>query len=144
MPILGRRAFLAIAALFAPAIRLRALGQPPPSISIDEFLRLSRRLTGRAALDAEIAATYLNALLAVPANRALLAQLTRGGAGPEPAPAHAALEHAIIESWYTGTYTVNGERRLATHTGALMWSALDMPAPGTCVGAFGAWSHPHR
>ena len=51
---------------------------------------------------------------------------------------------AIIEWWYTGAYTVGGERRLATHTGALMWAALGMPAPGTCTGSFGAWSRPPR
>jgi hypothetical protein len=135
---LSRRAFLAIAALFAPAARLRALAQPLPEVSVAEFLRLSQRLTGRAGLDSEIAATYLNAILAAAANSPLIIELTRGPA--TLTAAHVALERTILESWYTGTYTLNGERRLATHTGALMWSALGVPAAGTCVGAFGAWS----
>ena len=143
---LSRRAFLALAALMAPAARLRAIGwQPPASISRDEFLRLSRRLVGRTRLDEEAGAAYLNALAGVPANVPLLAQLARRTASDPPlAPAHVALASTIVECWYTGTYTLNSERRLATHTGALMWSALNMPAPGTCAGAFGAWARPPK
>ena len=150
MVTLTRRAFLSIAALLAPATHRRAAAgqtQPsvpePPAISGNEFLRLSQRLVGRTKLDAQVAATYLNALRAEPSNIPLLAWLARN-TGPLPTPAHLALEHTIIESWYTGTYTLGGERRLATHTGALMWNALGMPAPGTCASAFGAWSRPPR
>lgn len=147
-----RRAFLVLAALLAPVARLRAIAQrtlaspaAPAAISVDEFLRLSQRLVGRTRLDAQLAATYLNALLAVPGNILLLAQLARTTApGPDLTPAHLALERTIIEWWYTGTYTLNGERHLATHTGALMWDALGMRAPGTCASAAGAWSRPPR
>ena len=150
MVTLTRRAFMVIAALLAPATRLRAIAwqarppvPEPPRISSDEFLRLSQRLVGRAKLDAQVATTYLNALQAEPGNIPLLASLVRNP-GPALTPAHLALERTIIESWYTGTYTLGGKRRLATHTGALMWSALGMPAPGTCASAFGAWSRPPR
>ena len=112
-------------------------------ISVDDFQRLSQRLVERDRLDAQVASTYLNALLAVPGNIPLLAQLAgRTAPGSDLPPAHLALERAIIEWWYTGTYTLNGEPRLATQTGALMWSALGVPAPGTCAKAFGAWSRP--
>jgi hypothetical protein len=155
MPSLNRRAFLALAALLAPVARLRAVGpgtlalaSEPAAISVDEFLRLSQRLVGRTRLDTQVAATYFNALLAAPGNVALLAQLAQGPgaraiqASGTASAAHLALERTIIEWWYTGTYTLGGERRLATHTGALMWSALGMPAPGTCASGFGAWSRP--
>jgi hypothetical protein len=148
MATIGRRAFLLLASLFAPVARLRAsfpqaLEQTAP-ISIDEFVRLSQRLVGRSQLDSRIAATYLEALLEVPAHTPLLARLAREH-GPALTPAHVALERTIIEWWYTGTYTVNGERRLATHTDALMWSALGRRAPGTCApGAFAEWSRPPR
>ena len=136
---LSRRAFMALAALLAPASRLRAIAQRTPAsapaaaaISVDEFLRLSQRLVGRTALDAQVASIYLNAHLAVPANVPLLAELARSTApGADLTPAHLALERTIIAWWYTGTYTLNGEPRLATHAGALMWDALRMPAPGT-------------
>ena len=151
MPTFSRRAFLALAALLSPVAELRAaLRQARPSavsqaISLDEFLRLSQRLVGRTTLDRRVAATYLTALVAVPSNAVLLAQLAAAAASrADLTPAHTALERTIVEWWYTGVYSVNGERRLATHTGALMWSALGMPAPGTCVGAMGAWSRPPR
>src|SRR5262245_59182181 len=148
MAALGRRAFLLLASLFAPVARLRGAAQRPPApgsvISVEEFLRLSQRLVGRSRLDAQVAATYLDALLAVPANRPLLARLAREN-GPELTAAHVALERTIIEWWYTGTYTLGSERRLATHTGALMWNALGTRAPGTCApGGFGEWSRPPR
>ena len=134
---LTRRAFLVLASLLAPAAHLRA----QPATSVDDFVRLSQRLTGRTRLDRQAAATYLDALVAMPANVPLLAERVRN-TRPGPTPAHLALERTIVEWWYTGLYTTNGDTRVATHTGALMWTALGMPAPGTCAGAFGAWSRP--
>jgi len=59
-----------------------------------------------------------------------------------PTPELRALSATIVEWWYTGVYTVGDDKRVATHTGALMWNAMSMPAPGTCAGPFGAWSRP--
>src|SRR6058998_1740802 len=125
---LRRRAFLAIVAAVAPLGRALRAAQAPPSFSRDDFLKLSSRLTGRADLDSAAADTYLKALLAAPGNAARLAK-------PD-----AALEREIIVSWYTGTYELRGERRLATHAGALKWRAMGIPAPGACAGRFGAWA----
>ena len=134
-----RRDFL-MAMLLVPALPRRARAQ---RISVEDFVKLSERLTRRANLDARVATLYCNALMADPANVSLLARLVQDS-GAELTPAHISLERAIIECWYTGTYTVKGERRLATHTGALMWAAMGMPAPGTCAAPFGAWSRPPR
>ncbi len=135
MIFITRRAFLVLSVLFA-SLRAGATSTSQ-AVSADEFLRLSRRLTGRANLDAKVGATYLEALLAVPENAATLAQLARASGS---SPAQAALERTILEWWYTGTYELGGERRLATHNSALMWDAVGIPAPGTCQGPFGAWS----
>ena len=147
---LGRRAFLALVGLLSPFGVLRGMSQRVPTaatqrISVDAFLGLSARLTGRTGLDPEIAQTYLNALLSVPAYVPLLAELSRGALSPgELTPAHVLLEREIIAAWYTGTYDIAGQRRLATHSGALMWRVLGTPAPGTCVGPTGSWSQPPR
>jgi len=85
---LGRREFLSLVGLLSPLGLLRAMAQRvPPSataqrISADAFLELSARLTGRTGLDPEIAQTYLNALLSVPAYVPLLAELSRGTLSP--------------------------------------------------------------
>jgi hypothetical protein len=137
MVTLSRRAFVAVALFFAPALARQTL---PVTTSLDEFLELSGRLLGRSKLDRDVAQIYLDALNADPDSVVHLATLVHSNGNPTPE--QAALSSTIIEWWYTGVYTIDGKPRLATHTGALVWSALGMPAPGTCAGPFGAWSRP--
>lgn len=140
---LTRRAFLIAAALLAPAataVAGQAGQQSARAISLEEFMALSQRLVGRPRLDARIGKIYLDALLAASGNRPILERLARSTA--DAGAAQSALERTIIECWYTGTYTRRGERRLATHDGALMWNASGAPAPGPCAMAFGAWARP--
>lgn len=137
MTSLSRRAFLAIAALFVPAYRLRAA-----AVSLDEFMELSERLLGRKNLDRDTGQIYLNALNASGDEAVTLAYLVQSNGNPTPE--QRALSATIIEWWYTGVFSLGKEQRVATHTGALVWSALNMPAPGTCAAAFGAWSNPPR
>jgi hypothetical protein len=111
-------------------------------VNLDEFVALSMRLTGRRPLDRATAQTYLDALLAVPSDRAALMELMRRPRSAANGPADTALERRIIESWYTGVYRVNGVDHVATYTGALLWTALDRSAPGTCRGETGYWAHP--
>ena len=129
MNTVGRRAFLAAVALIAPAFRASPRAQ---SFSVDDFLALSSRLTGYDNLDRATAGIFLKNLLATPGNIVRLAR-------PD-----AALERDIIVAWYSGAHQVRGEAQLVTHSGALQWRALSMPAPGTCVGPFGSWAKPHR
>lgn len=128
---LGRRAFLALVALCSPLAGAARAFQPR-AISLDEFVALSSRLTGHPDLNRQAADALLKALLATPERAARLAH-------PD-----AALEREIIAAWYTGAHDVRGERQIATHTGALKWRALGIPAPGACAGRFGAWSQPPR
>jgi hypothetical protein len=132
-----RRVFLAIAALM-PAIA-RAQSKPVP---LADFMELSERLIGRSKLDPEVGQIYLNALLADPLNAIHLATLVENYGNPTPE--HRVLSQMIVTWWYTGVYEIDGKPRLATDSGALMWNAMDMPAPGTCVGTFGAWSRPRQ
>jgi len=144
MPTIGRRTFVATAAALLPAARAfaQARGGTSTAITPAEFLRWSERLIGRQGLDAAVAGTYLQALLTVPDNGPRLARLARGGSARDAADR--GLEGAVIECWYTGTYLVGSERRVATHTGALMWSAVGVVPPATCAGLFGAWAQPPR
>ena len=142
MASLTRRALLWSAVLFAPLARLRAVAAQPSTaaVSLDEFIDLSQRLLGRSKLDREVGQVYLSALLTDADTAIYLATLVQMNGNPTPE--QAAVARTIVEWWYTGVYTINGTPRLATHTGALMWSALGRPAPGTCHGQFGAWSAP--
>jgi Membrane bound FAD containing D-sorbitol dehydrogenase len=139
----SRRAFLALVVWLVPSARLRAIEAKSRSLaptSLDEFVEVSQRLLARPKLDREIAQIYLDAVLSNADDAVQLAYLVESNANPTPEMK--ALASTIIEWWYTGVYRVDGKPRLATHTGALMWSALGMPAPGTCAGPFGAWSRP--
>ena len=143
MASLTRRALLWSAVLLAPAARLWAFALQPPAVaptSLDEFLELSQRLLGRSKLDRQIAQIYLDAVLSNADDAIQLAYLVESNANPTPEMR--ALASTIIEWWYTGVYALDGKPKLATHAGALMWSAIGTPAPGTCAGAFGAWSRP--
>ena len=143
MPSLTRRELLTSAVMFAPAVRLRGFARQPPPVApttLDEFLDLSRRLLGRSKLDPEVGQIYLNALLADADTAIYLATLVQSNGNPTPE--QRVVADTIVEWWYTGVYSLGGKPRLATHTGALMWSALGIPAPGTCTGPFGAWSRP--
>ncbi|HZO53277.1 MAG TPA: sugar dehydrogenase complex small subunit [Bryobacteraceae bacterium] len=131
----GRRGLLTFAAnvlaWMASRQRLSAA-----SVGLREFLELSSRLTGRRDLDPNLGRIYFNALVGVAKNRQLLDEVARRE------KSHPELESQIILAWYTGVYEAAGQRRLATHRGALLWKALDMPAPGTCAGQPGFWSRP--
>jgi hypothetical protein len=132
MAFLTRRVFLAVMAVFAPAAGLRVrASQPAATVTLDEFVALSERLLGRSKLDREIAQVYLRALVADADTAVHLATLAASNGNPTPE--QTVVARTIIEWWYTG---------VATHTGALTWAALGMPAPGTCAGPFGAWSRP--
>jgi len=137
MASLTRRALLASAVLLAPAARLRVFAAP---VSLDQFIEVSQRLLGRSKLDREIAQIYLDAVLSNADDAIQLEYLVESNANPTPEMK--ALASTITEWWYTGVYTVKGGSRIATHAGALMWSALGIAAPGTCAARFGAWSNP--
>jgi hypothetical protein len=134
----SRRAFI-LAVLAAPAV---AVGSQGTSVSLDDFVGLSERLLERTNLDRDLARTYLGALLASRDTAVVLANFVQRAGNP--VPEERVLAATIVEWWYTGVYDRGGARHLATHAGALMWRALDMPAPGTCAAPFGAWSRPPR
>jgi hypothetical protein len=143
MRTLSRRVFLtlfaAIAVRRAQGLGVASATTQGPEGSLDRFLALSSRLTGHAPLDPIAGRLYLDALLASPARRILLVDLLDGrGTGS----AHSVLERDIVESWYTGVYEANGERRVATHGGALVWKAIGRSAPGVCAGMTGDWARP--
>ena len=129
MNTVGRRAFLAAIALIAPDFRASPARSRSRSMTSLRCRRVSPVTTIWIVKPPEV---FLKNLLATPGNIVRLAR-------PD-----AALERDIIVAWYTGVHQVRGEAQLVTHSGALQWRALGMPAPGTCVGPFGSWAKPHR
>ena len=88
------------------------------AIAFEDFMRLSRVLTGVDDLDPDLGRVYFAVLGA----RSLDAD-------------------AIVNAWYTGTYGDPRAPRVATYVGALAWSTLVFTkAPGVCGGGTGYWS----
>jgi hypothetical protein len=157
-----RRDFLLLASWLASAPWLRAAAQDAvaPDVGLDEFMRISRVLTGFDDLSDETSGRqYFEALRSRPDGARRLTELWRLGGfegreapasigdltarGVYDGPALAELADTITRNWYSGTYvTPSGEQGVATYTDALAWRTLGYrPAgPSACGGAFGHWA----
>ena len=96
-------------------------GAAAPAVSasaFEDFMRLSRVLTGVDDLDPDLGRVYFAEL---------------GPRLPDAA--------AVLGAWYTGTYGDPRAPRVVTYVGALAWSTLVFTkAPGVCGGGTGYWS----
>ena len=114
---LSRRLFMtAVIAIGASA----AGAQQSPTVTLDEFIDLSQRLLGRAAVDREIAQQFLTAIRADADDAVTLAWLVQSNGNPTPE--QRVLAASIIDWWQTGVFEMGGERRLATRSRAT-WTA---------------------
>ncbi len=105
-------------------------------VTVDQFLALSEKLTGKAKLDAGLAATLLGGFLATGKGPGI-AKLISGDDIDD------ALSNAIVAAWYSGIYDSGWGQGVATFNDALVWSALTFTKPwANCGGATGYWSDP--
>lgn len=112
------------------------------SITPEQFLAISEKLTETQDLDLEVATTLLGGFLAT-GHAEGLAEL----AG-DRFDAFTPLADAIVAAWYSGIYTTAaaGEapsEAVATFTDALVWNALTFTKPwAECGGETGYWADP--
>lgn len=109
--------------------------QADTTVTAEQFLALSQKLTNASGLDPAIAKTLLAGFLATgngPGLAALVAGRDHGGS----------LANAIVAAWYSGVYDSGvGKQAVATFTDALLWNALSFTKPpGWCGGATGYWA----
>lgn len=136
---LDRRALLmnlgaAIAAAGAAGFPATLFAQAP--ITVEQFLAVSEKLTGKPSLDATVAKTILGGFLAT-GNGPALAKLAAGGDDLGP------VADAIVGAWYSGLYGTADGDAVATFTEALVWDALTFTKPwAECGGATGYWADP--
>jgi len=140
---LSRRYFLlagvgaAIAAAGAGGFPAALVAQS--SVSVEEFLALSEKLTGVKTLGANVARTLLGGFLAT-GHGAALAELVKEDAD---ITSHTELANAIVAAWYSGVYDNGSGEAVAAFTDALVWSALTFTKPwGVCGGTTGYWGEP--
>jgi hypothetical protein len=105
------------------------------TVTVEQFLALSQKLTNTSGLDAAVAKTLLGGFLSTGNGQALAALIAgQGQDGP--------LANAIVAAWYSGLYdSAAGKQAVATFTDALLWNALIFTKPpGWCGGETGYWS----
>ncbi|MCB1487089.1 MAG: hypothetical protein KDJ88_06480 [Bauldia sp.] len=106
-------------------------------ITVDQFLALSRKLTGTTSLDATVARTLLGGFLATGHGAEL-----RGLVG-EAFTSFTPLADAIVSAWYSGVYDTGKGQAVADFTGALVWDAMSFTKPfAECGGETGYWADP--
>lgn len=108
------------------------------TVTVDQFLTLSEKLTGTGDLDATVAKTLLGGFL-VTGNEAALAEMV---ANDKAYTSYTTLANAIVAAWYSGLYApATGQQAVSDFTGALLWTALDFTKPwGECGGETGYWA----
>jgi len=110
------------------------------TVTSDQFLALSKSLTGTSDLDPDVARTLLGGFLAAGYGSALAALATGDGATN---PVTRDLVNAIVAAWYSGVYDTGQGQAVATFHQALVWSALSFTKPfGECGGETGYWADP--
>jgi hypothetical protein len=164
---LSRRYLLNIAVLLGAArmlpisVSVAASESPNPAqaMSLDDFVSLSRVLTGTNDLGREVAEIYLRYLTAGADGSEELTALWNAvdvGRLPPPQSLRELVEagvfthknfdntaRAILKLWYTGRYEGDGVPKLAEYTDTLAWRAVGYTvAPSNCGGSIGFWADP--
>jgi hypothetical protein len=105
------------------------------TVTLDEFLVLSKALTEAADLDPDMGSKLLGGFLATGHGDGL-AKLVAGMAEPE-------LANAIVAAWYSGVYDSGQGQAVAGFDQALLWQAMSFTKPfADCGGETGYWSEP--
>lgn len=105
----------------------------------EQFIAMSRTLTGQPSLDSGMAQTILDAFMAAGQGD----ELARLIADPDPARSQAKIADAVVAAWYSGLSPLPGARQVTGFNEALVWDALSYTKPwGSCGGETGYWGEP--
>ena len=109
------------------------------SVSVEQFVALSDKLTETTGLQASVAESLLRGFLAA-GNGPALAELVKEGT---ESTSYAEVADSLVAAWFTGVYDTGSGQAVATFTDALVWTALTFSKPfGDCGGETGYWSEP--
>ena len=124
-------------------------------ISLEEFLQFSSLLTGVDDLDPNLGRVYLQALASGEQQGPTLAEIygaASSGSNPQQdvdalsgsgffdQEGYGSMADQIINMWYSGVATINGEEQVVTFVDALAWKVLHFTKPLTICAQFGFWA----
>ena len=164
-PDLSRRQLLAFAALLGSAgllplpLAAEEVKRAARQMGLDEFMTLSRLLTGAASLSRDLGKIYLDSLKEGSDGDAGLMTLWDEVGFREAAPPESIQQlaeagvfkrenldktaKAILKFWYTGIYETGNGPKVAEYTDTLAWRAVGYTtAPSNCGGPTGFWADP--
>ncbi len=105
-------------------------------LTVDQFVALSKKLTGKQSLDAGVAAKLLGGFVAIGKSDGLLGLMRGDDVDDE-------LANAIVAAWYSGLYDTGWGQAVSDFNGALVWAAMTYTKPwANCGGATGYWADP--
>jgi hypothetical protein len=126
-------------ALGALACNIPGAARAEATITLEQFLGLSGRLTGvgPSDLDQDAADKIIRGLVSIGRGPGLafLAENAEAVSGT--------VAEDIVAAWYSGVCATAEGEILVTFTDALVWNALDFSKPfGSCGGETGYWAAP--
>lgn len=105
--------------------------------SLDEFIAVSRKVTGQSSLDGGMGKNILAAFLSAGQG----GDITSLIADPAPEHSETKIANAVVAAWYSGLSPLPGAREVTGFNEALVWNALTYTKPwGSCGGETGYWS----
>ena len=122
------------------ACALLAASQARAAVGLDQFMALSRQLTGRNDLDPALGEVYLDAVVELASRAAVLQRLV--DQGDDDSLDMRSVKQQILRQWYTGVVQTSDGPHVVTFEQALMWNAMGMQPVGMCRGPVGYWSDP--
>lgn len=138
--IVSRRVVLRSGASAVAALLAGGLASIPASASqspsLDQFIGLSRTLTGSQSLDSGMGKNILEAFVAAGRGEDIVAL----AGDPAQQQSQAKLANAIVAAWYSGLSPLPDAREVTGFNEALVWTALTFTKPwGSCGGETGYW-----
>lgn len=126
-----------LASMLITGAQFTVSGYAATSLTLEQFIDVSRRVTGQTSLDSDLGSNILNALVATGQTE----ELAKLIADPSPELSQAKIVNAVVAAWYSGLSPMPGAREVTGFNEALVWRALPYTKPwGSCGGEMGYWS----
>lgn len=143
MGIISRRDLLrssvSVASILVFGTQFSAPAQAATSPTLDQFLALSRTLTGQTSLDNDMGSRILDAFV----SSGHAEELAKLIAVSTPESSELKIADAVVAAWYSGLSPLPGALQVTGFNEALVWNAMSFTKPwGNCGGEMGYWSEP--
>jgi len=133
------RGGISAASMLMVGVQSIAPGSAATSLSLDQFIAISTKLTEQPSLDNDMGKNILDAFVTAGQGENI-ATLLRDAT---PSRSETEMANSIVAAWYSGISPLPGAREVTGFNEALVWKALSYTKPwGSCGGETGYWADP--